>query len=255
MSDQNDVFSNPKEQTPGDPQQKENSQVDIFADQLKMIKNESGEQKYDSVPKALEGLAHAQAFIPQLKTELQAKEAELEALKQKLEGTASMEDIVARLTAQKQEPKEEQAATPAQEPTGALDEKAVLELVQRYQQQSEAQKAADNNVKQVTDSLTAKFGEKTQDAIQSKATELGVTTDYIKELAKTSPKMVLSLFGTTAKVPAPTTNSIKTSLDVPNPEPLERPSKSLLSGATSKEQAEYMERIKRDVYERLGITS
>jgi hypothetical protein len=61
MADQPNVFSS--EETP----QNVPASTNVFEDQLKQIKNETGEQKYDSVPKALEALQHSQSFIGQLK--------------------------------------------------------------------------------------------------------------------------------------------------------------------------------------------
>lgn len=256
MTDQSDLFSGTTDNPTGDPQSQPTSQaVDIFADQLKMIKNENGEQKYDSIPKALDGLAHAQSYIPQLKSALQQKEAELEALKQKLEGTASVEEIVSRLTAKQQESVEVKDATPAQEPKASLDETAVLDLFKQYSAQTEAQRLAESNLTQVSQSLMSKFGEKTQEAIKQKATELGISLAEIKELSMKSPKLVLSMFGTSPQAPSPTTNSIKTTLTTPEQPALERPKKSLLAGATSKEQAAYMEQIRQEVYRKHGITS
>lgn len=250
MADQpTDIFTESAPQ--GDPQQSPAPQ-DIFSDQLKMIKNESGEQKYDSVPKALDGLANAQAYIPQLKSELQQKEAELNEMRQKLEQTASVEDVVSRLTA-KQESSETPASTPQQAAQG-LDETAVADLFNKLSQQQAQQSVAENNKAQVQNALTEKFGEKASEVVQAKAKELGMTPDGIRTLASQSPQAVLALFGGGAS-PQPTTNSINFPLQANEPAPLERPTKSVLSGATSKEQAEFMARVKEEVYRKYNIQS
>ena len=71
---------------------------------LMEIKNENGQPKYDTLEKALDALAHAQQFIPKVKTEkdeLAAKVAELEA---KLAASGNVEDIVSKLLQKKEEP-------------------------------------------------------------------------------------------------------------------------------------------------------
>ncbi|MDB4302072.1 hypothetical protein N9924_00755 [bacterium] len=248
MADQPDVFNSDKPQ--GNPQQNTPPSDDPLANQLMAIKNENGEQKYDSMPKALEGLANAQTYIPQLKTELATKEAELADMRAKLEQSASVEEVVSRLTAQ-QESSQQAPSTP-QQPTG-LDEQAVLNLFQQYTQQQTVQQVAASNAEQVQNALVSKFGDKTQEAVQLKAAELGMTPESIGALAKQSPQAALALFGGGAVSAQPNTSSIQTTLHTPEPEQLKRPEKSILAGATSKEQAEFMRRVKEEVYRKYDV--
>lgn len=224
-----------------------------YADLLSSIVNESGKPKYDSIPKALEGLANAQQYIPQLKTELERKEAELLALKAKLDQQASVEEVVARLTAQQQQAPAQD--TPPQ--ASGLDEQAVVNLVKNVLNQTKQQESAVNNTLKVQEALTAKFGDKTVEVLEAKARELGTTRQELGQLASQNPSLVLALFGTTAnKAASPTIGSVNIpSSYSPERAPLEKPGKSLLSGATSKEQAEYMRKIKEDVYARHGVTT
>lgn len=250
MADQpTDVFSN--DPTPlSDPQQQP-SPSNIFEDQLKNIKNENGEQKYDSLPKALEGLANAQSYIPQLKTELQTKEAELAELRKQLEGRASVEEVVSRLTAQ-QESQKAPEQTPAQEAQG-LDEKAVAEMFNRFTSQQAKESLSASNAERVRTALTEKFGDKAQEAVQQKAKELGMTPDGIRALASQSPQAALALFGGASLSPQPTTSSLNFPLSSPAPQELKRPEKSLLSGASSKEQAAFMRQIKEEIYRKYEV--
>ena len=68
--------------------------------------------------------------------------------------------------------------------------------------------------------------------------------------------MVLALFNVQASQGAkPTTGSVSIPSSYKPPrEELKRPEKSLLSGATSKDQAEFMRKIKEDVYAKYGVT-
>lgn len=250
MADQPNVFDS---NTPVEPQQVQQPSVtDPYVDLLRMVKNENGDTKYDSIPKAIEGLVHAQQYIPQLKTELQQKEAELAALKAQLTQTQSLEEVVSRLTATQQ-----QAQVKDEPPvTGGLDEQAVVNLVKNFLSQSEQQKSAQSNVQKVQEALSNKYGEKTVEVLEAKAKELGTTRQKLGELASENPNLVLALFGTQAPngaKPTTTSQTIPSSYQPPREE-LKRPEKSLLSGSTSKQQTEFMRKIKADVYAKYGIS-
>lgn len=253
MTDQSNVFSsNPAPEQPSPQAQQQPSVTDPFVDLLKVVKNENGEQKYDSVPKAIEGLAHAQQYIPQLKAELQQKDLELAQLRAQLSQTQSLEDVVSRLTASQQ-----QAQVKDEPPvTSGLDEQAVMNLVKNVLSQTEQQKSAQSNILQVQNTLKAKYGEKTIEVLDAKASELGTTRQQLGELASKNPALVLALFGTQAPngvKPTTTSVTIPSSYQPPREE-LKRPEKSLLSGATSREQAEFMKKIKADIHAKYGVS-
>lgn len=251
MADQpNDIFNANADITPApqnDPATKSSTE---YADLLNGIKNESGVPKYDSVPKALEALAHSQQFIPQLKTELQQKEAEIQKLKEQLGQTQSVEEIVSRLTQQQQAQVKD---IPAQ--ASGLDEAAVAKLVQDVLKQTKQQESAQYNQAKVQETLTAKYGDKVIDVLESKAKELGMTRQELGSLASQKPDLVLALFGAQASTGAkPTTGSVNIpSSYQPERPQLQRPEKSLLSGATSKDQAAFMRKIKEEIYAKHGI--
>lgn len=255
MSDQTNVFNDvdTSNQQQAAPQQQALSSDASYADLLKSIKNENGEQKYDSLPKALEGLANAQQYIPQLKTTLQQKEAELEELRNKLAQQANIEDVVSRLTAK-------QSQTQVEQPLQAsgLDEQAVLQLLERNIAQREAQAQATTNTQKVQEALMSKYGDKTSEVVAARAKALGTTPQELGNLAAKNPSMVLELFNTQAsKGPTPTVSSLNTSSFQGKPETdLQRPDKSLLGGigATDKQRKEFMRQIKERVYARHGIT-
>src|SRR3546814_11469683 len=97
MPDQGEnIFNNV---TPPEGDKQPTPPVDKYADLLKSIKNESGEQKYDSIEKALEALGHRQSFIPQIKSQLTEKEQELERVKAELSQRQSVEEVMQRLIA------------------------------------------------------------------------------------------------------------------------------------------------------------
>lgn len=235
--------SNNSQETPaqGNPES-----ISAFANQLTEIKNESGEQKYDSVEKALDALKHSQTYIPDLKSSLTEKEQEIERLKEELSKRSTIEEVAEKLTANQGQ----QETTPQ---ASGLDEQAVLNLVQSYtqEQQTAAQQAA--NEKSVSDQLIAKFGDKTGDAIQAKANELGMSVEDLKTLSQKSPNAALSLFGTQApSAPQPTTGSYQMGSTTSGNE-LPVPEKNLLQGATTKEQVEHMRKIREYVYKKFDV--
>lgn len=245
-----DADGKPVDQTSSTTQTTSTASPDVFADLLKNIKNENGEQKYDNVPKALEGLAHAQNFIPQLKTELQKKDEEIATLREQLSKAQGIEEVVSRLTAQR-----EAQSTVQPTATGGLDETAVLSLLQNVLQQNKAQESAESNIAQVQSALIAKFGDKATEALDAKAAELGTTRQELGNLARQNPKMVLAYFNVQAPAGTkPTTSSVTIPASYKPPvQELARPEKSLLSGSTSKEQAEFMRKIKEQVYAKYNI--
>lgn len=222
-----------------------------YADLLAMIKNEEGKQKYDNLPKALEGLVNAQQYIPQLKTELQSKEAELVELRAKLAQQASVEEVVSRLTANNQP-----RATEIPSQASGLDEQAVMNLVQQTLAQRDQQSVSASNSAQVQSALVAKYGDKAGEMVAQRAAALGTTTQKLGELASQNPQLVLELFNTSApKGPTPTTTSVNTSgFNAPVSNELKKPERSLLGGATAKQQTEYMRLIREKVYRDNGIT-
>jgi hypothetical protein len=224
------------------------SQESAFTNQLSMIKNENGEQKYDSVPKALDALAHSQQFIPQLKTEVASKDAEIAALKEELAKREAVGDVVEKLTAQQAQPE------PTPQVSG-MNEQEVLNLVQNFSQQQAQQQAAASNEKSVSDALFSQYGDKTQEVVATKAAELGMTVEALQGLSRTSPQAALQLFGTQASsTPKTTTGSVNLNMQ-PAEETYEvpKPEKSLLRGASTNDQVEYLRKIRENVYKRYNV--
>lgn len=227
--------------------------ADKVATLLKSIKNENGEQKYDSLDKALEALGHSQQFIPQIKSQLTEREQEIARLKAELEQRESIEAVVQRLTAREAI---DEGNPPA--PVG-LDEQAVQKLVEqslgRSLEQRDAQMTYQGNVSKVQDALIAKFGDKVKDVLAEKASALGTTPKELGDLAGRNPALVLELFKAQGVLtPNPTVRSRNVEPLPMQPESLKRPEKSLLRGGTNKEREEFMKQIAANVKAKHGIT-
>lgn len=220
---------------------------DHYSNQLRGIVSSDGRQKYESVDKALEALAHSQSFIPTLQAKTQQQEQELAELRAQLAKTQGVQEVVDSL-AQRQQHSQE--SDPQETKFGEEEVTRILEETLN-RRTLEQQTAANTN--KVNEALTATYGDKAASVVQTKAKELNTTPEELGKLAQSNPDLVLSLFNSKAKPLSLTTGSFQSSLTPAPTAPLGRPEKSLLSGATSRDQAEYMRRVKQEVYAKYQI--
>lgn len=249
MSDQTSLESLNTQATP----EQQAPQEDNFSDLLKTIVNEDGKQKYDSVDKALNALKHAQEHIPQLKTENEEKEKLIEELKEKVTQQKTIEEVVEQL-------KPNQPEQPADQlEAKGLDEEAVLSILRK----AEDTKTKQENETAVVTALQQQFGEKTKEALNSKLSEIGMDFNTFKSLSQTSPKAALQLVsGNTSKQEPDIQTSAATKGNVnisgnffggSEPKGLQPPEKSLMNGATQKDQLAYLRQIREHVYQKHGV--
>lgn len=246
MADQ--LFNDEQTPTPQATPEQTNIPVpnssDLFADQLAAIKKEDGTQKYDTPEKALEALNHSQQYIPQLKSQVDTQAEEITKLTAKLEAMKSVEDIITQ-----------QTPTQVNEPTSpALGQEDIMATVTKMFQERSAQDAQVSNQSQVNNALTQKFGDNAQAEVINKAKQLGMKPSELGALSKSNPAMVLALFGEKVGTTSTNTNSYNISPTPNAVEPVKAPTKSVLSGATAKEQAAHMAEIKAEVYRKHNIT-
>lgn len=250
MTDQN-VFGN-EQNSQETPVQQTPPSDNVFADQLASIVNEEGKPKYSSVEEALKGTAHAQEYIAQLKSELDTLKTEKVTLASELEKRESVEEVVKRLTASKDEGQKETPATPS------LNEQSVEQLVENLLNKRTANQVKTDNFNAVQNELVKKFGDAStaSSQIKAKAQELGMSAQDLGELAKEKPNLVLELFKSSKQSNlSPNVGGQRTAGLTPQDEELQPPTKSLLVGATSQDQLDYMRKVRDDVYKRLGVTS
>ena len=259
MSDQ-DIFDKEKNegvpvanQAPVTPTPIPAPVIDTSDDLLRMITNEAGEPKYNSVKDALVGLGNAQTHIPKIEADNIALRDQLIAAQAELEKKNAALDALDRF-AQKQDTGEGLPVTPA-----VIDEGAVADLVARAMSQRETATKQSTNLKEVTTSLREKYGDKAGEIFYSKAGELGLSREEINTLASSSPKAALQLFGviesSNVKPNISSINSDGFQQDLTQPTGhILAPAKSIMAGATSKELAAEMRRHKEAVYAKHGIT-
>lgn len=255
MSDQ-DVFENKPADQQIETVEKEqvapSTTIDVFVDKLMSIKREDGNPKYDSLEKALDALAESQSYIPQLQQENAGYKQQLELLSKKLTEAESLESIVKRMNPVEQE----QPAATAVVSTPNQDDATVEQKIEQLLSKREAEKIAVANLTKVNDALTGKFGDNVYDVVTAKAKELGITNDEFKLLAAKSPSLVLGHFGAAPTTPNPTSSSVNMhnfNTDKPR---VGKPEKSLIagSGANDRVRAEYMRKIREEVYADLGVS-
>ncbi len=217
--------------------------TNLFTDQLSMITNEEGNQKYNSVEDALKALAHSQQHIANLEAEKGANDAKLASVQAQLDKLGDIDTLVERLKPQAPVP------DPVVPAANGLTEEKVLELLHGQQAKSQAEQVAATNVQTVHTALVNSYGEKAQEMVVAKAASLNMTPADLGKLSEQNPSLVLELFGKQAQTPVqPTTPNLNIPPITPTSERLGKPEKSLLSGATSKEQTEFMRKIRAEVY-------
>lgn len=228
------------------------SQAQGVDELLDAIKNDSGQRKYANAEEAVKALKHSQEYIPTLKQKLEEAERRAAEAEAKAQEAARLEDIITKLTAGDQNlnsPDTPQVAA-------GLSEEAVKELVKNALGETESQRKARSNLDLVEASIVAKFGDKAGEVVTKRASELGLSKAKLEELSSQNPDVVLALF---QAPPAKSTTTFQSSVNIPpiNPPKTEfkRPDKSVLTGASSKEQIDHFNSLKESVFAQLGITT
>lgn len=249
MPDQDifDTSTTPVETPPTTPPVTPPPADDIYADKLGAIQNADGTPKYDSVEKALDALNQSQLHIAKLESESSTTAVELESLRVQASQAESVDEIVARLTNAQQN-------TETVTPVPGVDEAAVNQLIVNAINANSEQATRAANVDLVQTTLISKYGDKASDVISAKAAELGITKEALKEMSSSNPRVALALFEVASLTrDAPTSTSVNLERGPTPSAPLERPTKSLLMGASSKEQAAFMAAVQAKVYEKHNV--
>jgi hypothetical protein len=241
------VFDNQNTNEGTPPKEETTQSVNVFADQLSTITNEKGEQKYDTVEKAIEALKHSQAFIPTLQSEKVALEAEVTQLREQVAQAKGVQEVVDKLTNRQNEQQQ------GNQPAAALSAEDIAKLITQQLSQGKVAETQQANALAVDTALKEKFGTEASNQVALKAHELGMSPQELGVLAEKNPKMVLQLFGTTAKQVSNTTTSYNFAPNKTETERLQPPEKSLMAGAKTKDVIEYMKKIRAEVYKDHGV--
>lgn len=232
MTDQS-LFNEQTSQTPA-PQATPQTNSDPFADMLKEIKNEKGEQKYKTLNDALNALKHSQEYIPSLTTQLSQKDQELAEAKAALLRMSELEDTVKGLVNKPAETN----ITPTNGKQFTEDDIAQIVNATLLKQVTETKQK--ENIDSVVEVVKAKFGDKANEVFYAKASELGFSQAEFNALAAKSPKVVLTALGigetTLNRSSSPTIGTVNTASFPSNPtSAIGRNVKPILIGATTQD--------------------
>lgn len=177
----------------------------LFADQLTGIVGADGRQKYADVSTALNSIPHAQ-------THIQTLESQVATLQEELNKREGMEQLMDRIKPQTQE---------TEQPSGNNVDAAQLgELFNQFSNQREQAQTAASNEIAFSNTMREKFGDKAGEVLAQKATELGLSTEFMQSVAQTSPKAALKYFDEVVAAGAqPTTPSNNINALTPAPAP------------------------------------
>lgn len=166
-------------QTQANPNQNQNSDQGILNDLVGPGK------KFASVEALAQGKKTSDDFIVRLQQEMQG-------MREELNRRTSAEDIIKQVRDEFRQTNQE--ATPAS--TG-LDENTIAQIVKNQLNEATLQTQAVKNLEQVNEALLAQFQSdaSAKEAITTKARELGVTVEYLRDNAMQSPKAFLALMG------------------------------------------------------------
>ena len=143
-------------------------------------------KKYATVDDALKSVPHAQQHIARLELEMQE-------LRDKASQAKAIDEVYEALMS-RQATEGDATATPA-----VFDEKVLDTMLERKLTEQKQVEARKQNAQSVRDSLTNKFGDKASEVFRKKAEELGLNEKFLTDLASTSPKAALELFGANLK--------------------------------------------------------
>lgn len=164
-------------------QDQENNTSEQPADQLTFT---VGDRTFDANSAATK-ISAADEHIAKIEAENARVREQLAALETKVEQSVKVEDALNQLHS-----KEETKTTPdtkgvSEDEIGAIATKQIEEYLaakQVQEAQAAAQALAEQTFKETSEALVAQFGEKTDEVMKSKASELGVSFEQLVEMAK-----------------------------------------------------------------------
>ena len=204
--------------------------VDESVALLAAITNAEGTQKYSSAAEALKAIPHATAHISQLEAEnAKLKEAALTA--------KATEDILEKLSAT--------PSQPAQPAVAELDDARIAEVVLQQMNAKERADLARTNRESSAAQLKAVYGsnEKANEVVKSKAAEMGLSVDFLLDVAAKSPKAFLSTLGVTGINPNAVPRKLDSTVNLSRA-PQDAPKNFKMNGSTSNEVVSEWQRHK-----------
>jgi hypothetical protein len=177
-------------------------------------------KKYKTAEDALKAIPHAQGHIAKLEQELkELRESQIQA--------RSIDELY-EVLASRQAPAE---ATP---PAQGYDDKTLDAVLERKLEEKRVRDMQLGNLSIVDKALKDKFGDKAKEAFDAKAKELGVSTQFLQDVAARSSQAALELFGAIQK-PAPISSTPAGTINTQSLAPKTNVPRTVMAGATSQE--------------------
>ena len=123
---------------------------------------------------------------------------EMSELKQELNTRARLEDLLTKVSEPKMPPSNPGNQPPNEEnqpPASGLTADQLEEVLNKKLNEREVKSTRERNVQSIKSELASKFGNGYVDVLKAKATELGVSSDWMNSLAADNPKALLKLVG------------------------------------------------------------
>lgn len=183
MPDQ-DIFDTDNPAAPVDPAgaAATGDTPDLTDQLLSSITNESGEQKYASVPDALKGAQAAQAHIAKL-------EEELKVLRGQGNPTEKLDELLEAVKSKGSGQGE------SQDNASTMKPEDVLGIVKEYLSDTESAKQRQDNINTVANAFKSRYGKDASDKLYGKANDLGFNKDQINKLIAENANAALNVLG------------------------------------------------------------
>lgn len=139
-------------------------------------------KKYKSVEDALRSVPHSQEHINRL-------ERELSELREDLDKRLNSEEALKQILEKKKGSEGEET------PSDAITPDAIKDLVKSTFNEVTQEEKQKSNIQTVEEALQNKWGEKTVETLKAKAAELGVSVQFMRDTAASSPKAFFNLVG------------------------------------------------------------
>ena len=137
-----------------------------------------------------------------------------------------------------------------------VNEEKLVKTVQTILETREADRLQDQNLKAVIDTVVNTYGDQAGAHIQKRATELNISTDQLRDMAKTSPQVALELLQVKSKpsVVVPSRSSVIPPTSVPDSNEYPTYERGVARGGLSnKELAERWRASTKFTNKRLGL--
>jgi len=166
-------------------------------------------RKYKTIDDLAKSRLEADRFIEQLKQENHGMRDDLTRLQEDLERKAKLEDRLNSIESSQENPRNHPA----------VSEKEIEQMVQKSITQREQAQSAQQNLERTNQQMLERYNgdrNKAIEAVQNRASELGVSVKYLTDTAAKSPTAFHALMGTTdtqskpQERPAPSEGTVRT---------------------------------------------